>query len=143
MKKIQETAAKEAMLDAKETTPEVLDESSYRTRVFQLVRQIPSGRVMTYGQVAETLGEGYTARTVGFVMHSAMEDRGIPWHRVINAQGGCSTARFMLPPDKQQRMLEAEAVEFNERGCCKLDSYLWSPDGDDGAAKRPSNPTLF
>lgn len=134
----------------KEAMPEELDESLYRTRVFQLVRQIPAGHVMTYGQVAELLGEGYTARTVGFVMHSAMEDAGIPWHRVINAQGGCSTARFMLPPDKQQRMLEAEGVEFNERGRCKLDSYLWSPDGDnsggkksDDAAQRPTNPTLF
>lgn len=134
--------------NAKETLPEELDESLYRSRVFRLVKQIPSGRVMTYGQVAELLGEGYTARTVGFVMHSAMDDAGIPWHRVINAQGGCSTARFMLPPDKQQKMLEAETIEFDERGRCKLARYLWSPEGDETDdktkdAKRDPNPTLF
>ena len=42
------------------------DKFVYRERVYEIVRRIPSGRVMTYGQIAEILGEGYTARTVGF-----------------------------------------------------------------------------
>ena len=97
----------------------------YRERVFRIVRMIPSGRIMTYGQIAEILGEGYTPRTVGFVMHSS--DDKTPWHRVINAQGGCSTRGLVLPHDKQQRMLEAEGVSFNERGRCELKEYLWIP----------------
>jgi methylated-DNA-protein-cysteine methyltransferase-like protein len=97
----------------------------YRERVYRIVRSIPSGRVMTYGQLAEILGEGYTPRTVGFVMHGS--DDGTPWHRVINAQGACSTGRIALPSDKQQRMLAAEGVEFNERGRCDLQRYLWIP----------------
>ncbi|MER3427090.1 MAG: hypothetical protein C4334_03170 [Pyrinomonas sp.] len=101
-------------------------ESAYRRRVFEIVRRIPAGRVMTYGQIAALLGEGYTARTVGFVMHAA--DDAIPWHRVINAQGMCSTTRIMLPPDKQQRLLEAEGVEFDVRGRCELARYLWHPE---------------
>ena len=99
----------------------------YRERVYEIVRRIPAGRVMTYGQIADMLGEGYTARTVGFVMHSADEET-TPWHRVINSQGGCSTGRVILPPDKQQRMLEAEGVEFNARGRCDLGRYRWIPD---------------
>jgi len=87
---------------------EAVEERSYRERVYEIVRRIPHGRVMTYGQIAEMLGEGYTPRTVGYVMHAANEND--PWHRVINAQGGCSTGRIVLPPDKQQRMLEAEPV---------------------------------
>ena len=67
----------------------------YRERVFEIVRRIPAGRVMTYGQLAEILGEGYTARTVGFVMHAA--DETVPWQRVINAQGACSTGRVIAP----------------------------------------------
>src|ERR671916_841405 len=82
-----------------------IDSPRYRERVYQIVRRIPAGRVMTYGQLAELLGEGYTARTVGFVMHAADED--VPWQRVINAQGKCSTGRVLLPPDKQRMMLEA------------------------------------
>ena len=100
---------------------------AYRERVYEIVRRIPSGRVMTYGQIADMLGEGYTARTVGFVMHSADEET-TPWHRVINAQGGCSTGRVVLPHDKQQRMLEAEGVEFNARGRCDLGRYRWIPE---------------
>jgi methylated-DNA-protein-cysteine methyltransferase-like protein len=98
---------------------------NYRERVYRIVRSIPPGRVMTYGQLAEILGDGYTPRTVGFVMHGS--DDKTPWHRVINAQGACSTRGIVLPHDKQQRMLEAEGVAFNKRGRCDLQNYLWIP----------------
>lgn len=101
------------------------DANNYRERVFKVVRSIPKGRVMTYGQIAAILGEGYTPRTVGFVMHSS--DGSLPWHRVINAQGACSTGGIVLPADKQQRMLEREGVEFDDRGRCRLAQYLWEP----------------
>jgi methylated-DNA-protein-cysteine methyltransferase-like protein len=107
---------------------------AYRERVYQIVRRIPVGRVMTYGQIADMLGEGYTARTVGFVMHSADEET--PWHRVINAQGGCSTTHVVLPHDKQQRMLEAEGIEFNARGRCELGHYRWIPEEEAGDERR-------
>ena len=104
------------------------DEPSYRARVYDLVRQIPRGRVMTYGQIAEILGEGYTARTVGYVMHGA-DAESVPWQRVINAQGKCSTAKMTLPVNLQQSMLESEGVKFDLRGKCDLSSTLWDPDG--------------
>ncbi len=103
------------------------DTPAYRERVYEIVRRIPSGRVMTYGQIADMLGEGYTPRTVGFVMHAADEER-TPWQRVINAQGACSTGRIIVPPDKQQRMLEAEGITFDARGRCDLGRYRWTPD---------------
>jgi methylated-DNA-protein-cysteine methyltransferase-like protein len=97
----------------------------YRERVYAIVRRIPSGRVMTYGQIAELLGEGYTPRTVGFVMHASPD--GTPWHRVLNAQGATSTGRVVLPHDKQQRLLEHEGVVFNQNNRCDLETYLWIP----------------
>ena len=103
------------------------DTPDYRERVYTLVRRIPRGRVMTYGQVAYILGQGYTPRTVGFVMHGANE-RKTPWQRVINSQGRCSTGRIVLPADKQQRMLEREGVKFDVSGRCDLETYLWHPD---------------
>ena len=116
-------------------------DKDYRERVFRIVRMIPRGHVMTYGQIAEILGEGYTPRTVGFVMHSANDKT--PWHRVINAQGGCSTRGLVLPHDKQQRMLEAEGVSFNERGRCELQQYLWIPAEFKARGKSPKKLTLF
>lgn len=123
--------------------PVNVESPRYRERVYELVRRIPPGRVMTYGQLAELLGEGYTARTVGFVMHSA--DEGDPWHRVINAQGKCSTGRVLLPPDKQQRMLEAEGVRFDARERCDLGQYRWTPEefADGREADEPPQPSLF
>lgn len=106
--------------------PDKVKDRNYRERVFEIVRRIPEGRVMTYGQIADILGEGYTPRTVGYVMNASIE--GVPWQRVINAQGGCSTGHIVLPPDKQQRMLESEAVKFNEKGRCDLNVYRWQPD---------------
>jgi methylated-DNA-protein-cysteine methyltransferase-like protein len=97
----------------------------YRQKVYKLVRRIPRGRVMTYGQIAELLGEGYTPRTVGFVMHGS--DDGTPWHRVVNAQGACSTINLVLPHDKQQKMLESEGVLFDKAGRCDLQTFLWIP----------------
>lgn len=101
---------------------EAFDELSYREKVYAVVRQIPAGRVMTYGQIARMLGEDYTPRTVGFVMHGAMAET-VPWHRVINSQGSCSTAKFTLPNDLQQKLLERENVEFNAKGRCRLEDY--------------------
>ncbi|MGI9105683.1 MAG: MGMT family protein [Pyrinomonadaceae bacterium] len=125
--------------------PAMIDEPGYNERVFEIVRRIPPGQVMTYGQLAEILGAGYTARTVGFVMHAA--DESVPWHRVINAQGACSTGRVLLPLDKQQRMLEAEGVEFNARGRCDLGRHRWVPEeaqtGVDEIGKQSAQPTLF
>ncbi len=77
-------------------------------------------------------------RTVGFVMHASSDKT--PWHRVINAQGACSTGKVVLPHDKQQRMLEREGVSFNERGRCDLEKYLWIPKSEN--SKPPKN-TLF
>ncbi len=122
-----------------------VDDRNYRERVFEIVRRIPTGRVMTYGQIADILGEGYTPRTVGFVMHAADEET-VPWQRVINSQGACSTGRVILPPDKQQRLLEAEGIEFDARARCNLGRYRWSPDEDESqqsGKKEDEQPSLF
>ncbi|MEP7147625.1 MAG: MGMT family protein, partial [Acidobacteriota bacterium] len=104
------------------------DDKNYREGVYEIVRQIPSGRVMTYGQIAEILGEGYTPRTVGYVMHGADTEH-VPWQRVINSQGACSTGKMTMPLNLQQSFLESEGLVFNDKGKCDLKTYLWFPDG--------------
>jgi methylated-DNA-protein-cysteine methyltransferase-like protein len=125
----------------KSSTKRAPDEK-YRERVYKIVRRIPRGRVMTYGQIAYMLGDGYTPRTVGFVMHGANE-RDTPWHRVINSQGKCSTGRIVLPPDKQQRMLEREGVKFDTAGRCDLEQFLWKPKRTASRKSAKARTTLY
>lgn len=115
------------------------NEQSYREKVYEIVCEIPTGKVMTYGQIAEILGEGYTARTVGFVMHAADTDK-VPWQRVINSKGGCSTQKLTVPHNIQQQLLEDEGIEFSEKGFCDLNVYRWFPSGfeNDDNDEQPS-----
>jgi methylated-DNA-protein-cysteine methyltransferase-like protein len=81
---------------------------------------------MTYGQIATLLEHGLSPRAVGWAMHGCPEN--VPWQRVVNASGGCSTDRLPdSPPGLQQALLEAEGVEFRENGTLALDRYRWAP----------------
>ena len=83
---------------------------------------------MSYGLIARILGAGYDARAIGNIMHGTPDDgRAIPWHRVINSQGRCSTSGLTMPPDLQQRLLENEKIVFDEKGRCDMARYQWSP----------------
>ena len=105
----------------------IVNDKVYREHVYAIVRRIPTGRVMTYGQLAGLLGDGYTARTIGYVMHGAETD--VPWQRVINSQGKCSTGRLTIPINLQQELLEAESVVFNAAGKCDMGKFQWFPEG--------------
>jgi methylated-DNA-protein-cysteine methyltransferase-like protein len=107
-------------------------------KIYRLVLRIPSGRVMTYGQIARLLEDRYSPRLVGWAMHATPQDeRNIPWHRVINSRGSISTGRVILhEPDLQRLLLEAEGVVFDERGRCDLSVYQWSPAKKKRSAKR-------
>lgn len=105
----------------------IVNDKNYRERVYEIVRRIPRGKVMTYGQIAIVLGEGYTARTAGYVMHGA-DTENVPWQRVINSQGACSTGKMTIPINLQQELLEKEGVVFGKNGKCDLNVYQWYPE---------------
>ncbi len=119
---------------------EPVNDSKYQARVYKIVREIPSGKIMTYGQIAEMLGAGYTPRTVGYVMHAA-DTENVPWQRVINSQGACSTGKMTLPINLQQKILEDEGIVFNEKGRCDLGKYRWFPEGFE--VDEDEQPSLF
>jgi methylated-DNA-protein-cysteine methyltransferase related protein len=96
------------------------------SKVFSLVRRIPRGRVMTYGQIAAELGSRLSPRAVGWALHGCPDD--VPWHRVVNASGGCSTERLpQLPPGLQAALLRAEGVRFSAAGKLDLGVHRWNP----------------
>lgn len=101
---------------------------TFQDRVYWLTRQIPPGRVATYGQLALLAGSPRAARAVGQLMRTSVE-RGltIPWHRVVNASGGISGRDDVARCREQRRRLEDEEIAF-ENGTCDLESYRWTPD---------------
>ena len=95
-------------------------------RVYDLVRRIPKGRVMTYGQISVLVESRLSPRAVGWAMHGCPP--GVPWQRVVNASGGTSTDRLPdMPPGLQRALLEAEGVRFKPGGTIDLTRYLWTP----------------
>ncbi len=97
-------------------------QSTIFSRVYALVRKVPRGHVVTYGQIARALGMPRGARTVGWAMRACNEN--IPWHRVVNARGEISlrpTAGF----HEQRDRLRAEGVRFDRAGRINLAKYGW------------------
>lgn len=103
------------------------NQSTYR-QVYAVVVRIPRGKVATYGQVARLAGLPRSARFVGYAL-SALTDKSVPWHRVINSRGEISPRSGGDEPGEVQRLrLEAEGIEFDARGRIDLPRYQWRPE---------------
>lgn len=100
-------------------------ESDFRQRVEGLVRQIPEGRVMTYGQLAALCGNARAARIVGGIAHFG--DPSLPWQRVVNKQGGLASG---YPGGRvgHKQVLEAEGIAVTDDYHVDIASLLWRPD---------------
>ena len=98
-------------------------------RIYNIVRQIPHGKVATYGQVAELAGLAGKARLVGYALYRVdLKHEDVPWHRVINAKGEVSYSQVRHGADYLQRsLLEDEGIEFSPEGKIKLSQYRWRP----------------
>src|SRR5438046_215400 len=88
-------------------------ESDFFSRVYALVKTVPRGRVVTYGQVARRLGVPRGARAVGWALRAlgGREEKRVPWHRVVG-QGGRISPRAGVGPLLQRRKLRQEGVSF-------------------------------
>ncbi len=104
--------------------------SSAWEEVYEIVRLIPPGNVMSYGHIAKLCSRPLTARAVGWAIHDCPPD--VPWHRVVNAIGLCSTDEATGgEPGRQRALLQAEGVEFSRAGTLDLARYRLDLDVDD------------
>lgn len=129
--------------------------SAIYSRIYKIVQSIPKGRVLTYGLISHMIGGRMSAQGVGWALkalgsakqtesapkglsETGRSDKGVkkkqpeyssvtvPWHRVVNSQGGTSTHKVAdIPPDLQKQLLQAEGIVFNDEGKMDLDKYLW------------------
>lgn len=94
-------------------------------RVILVCRQIPKGKVASYGQVALLCGKPKNARQVGYALNRRIREGEVPAHRVVNGQGYLSGAKAFAVWDQQKRMLEAEGVEVQAENRVDLKRFGW------------------
>lgn len=100
----------------------------FTLRVLQTIKALPKGKVATYGLIACLSGNPRGARQVSRILHSCSDRHALPWHRIINAQGGIS-----LTGDGaaiQRALLEAEGIVFTRTGTVDVQCYLWRPESE-------------
>ena len=97
----------------------------FKDRVYEIVASIPSGKVMTYGQIAAMCGSPRAARQVGGVAHYGPED--LPWHRVVNKSGGLASG-YYGGKEGHRKDLEDEGFEVSEDYTIDIDKHIYWPD---------------
>jgi methylated-DNA-protein-cysteine methyltransferase related protein len=95
--------------------------------VWDVVRQIPKGRVSTYGAIAKYLGTGLSARMVGWAMNAAHALPDVPAHRVVNRNGMLSGKAHFGSPDRMQTLLESEGIAVNNDTVENFQTLNWDP----------------
>lgn len=100
---------------------------TFYDRVYDFVRGVPLGTVVTYGQVALELGAPMAARAVGYALSNLPPGTDVPWWRVINASGAISLKGRGAAADLQRDLLEREGVPFDRSGRTDLGRYRWWP----------------
>lgn len=96
-------------------------------KIYEVVKRIPKGRVATYGQVAQLAGFPGRARMVGYAMAALPHGTKVPWHRVVNAQGGISPRALEPGMALQRILLSREGILTKESGIVPLIKYRWAP----------------
>ena len=99
-------------------------EASAFERIYEVVKQIPYGRVATYGQIAALAGNKRWARVVGYALHANPDPENIPCYRVVNREGRVSEAFAFGGGNRQIELLEAEGVRLTD-GCVDMKNYQW------------------
>lgn len=103
-----------------------MEELTTFQRIYEVVKEIPYGKVATYGQVAALAGNRKLAKVVGYALHVNPNPNKIPCYRVVNAKGQVSKAFAFGGENRQIELLLKEGVEFLEDGCVDMENSRWA-----------------
>jgi methylated-DNA-protein-cysteine methyltransferase-like protein len=98
--------------------------SDFTQDVINIIKNIPVGKVLTYGRIAKLAGNPNGARQVSWLLHSSSKKYNLPWHRVINSQGRIAL-KAQDGQDYQKILLEKEGVEIGSTNKIDLKKYIW------------------
>ena len=102
------------------------DKSPIHQRIVTILKNIPKGKVVTYGRASALAGVPRGARQVSWILNSSTQKYNLPWQRVIGSGG-----KIAIPGDRgyleQKRLLLQEGIEFSESDKINLDCFQWDP----------------
>ncbi|WP_298136625.1 MGMT family protein [Flavobacterium sp.] len=103
-------------------------EENFFERVYEIVKQIPEGKVTSYGAIAKALGAARSARMVGWAMNASHNRDDVPAHRVVNRKGLLSGKHHFEGTHLMQQLLENEGVEVVDNQIVDFEKYFWEPE---------------
>lgn len=102
-------------------------DSDFFQRVYEVVRQVPYGRVTSYGAIARYLGTGRSARVVGWAMNQSHGMEDVPAHRVVNRQGLLTGKHHFEGTRLMQQLLESEGIRVRDNQIADFLQHFWDP----------------
>lgn len=103
------------------------ENSDFFERVFAVVKEIPFGRVTSYGAIAAYLGSKRSSRMVGWAMNASHKIEGIPAHRVVNRNGVLSGKNHFADQNEMQKKLESEGIQVLDDSVVEFNNVFWNP----------------
>ncbi|HEY9184610.1 MAG TPA: MGMT family protein [Salegentibacter sp.] len=105
----------------------ISEEKNFFDKVYETVRQIPVGRVTSYGAIARAIGSPQSARMVGWAMNASHNREDVPAHRVVNRKGLLSGKHHFGDNNAMRNLLEAEGISVSENKVVDFEKYFWDP----------------
>lgn len=103
-------------------------EANFFERVYLIARQIPYGKVTSYGAIAKALGSGRSARMVGWAMNASHLNEDIPAHRVVNRKGILTGKHHFDGTNLMQQLLESEGIKVVDNQIVDFEKHFWQPE---------------
>lgn len=104
------------------------EKDSFFERVYDIVRQIPSGKVTSYGAIAKALGAARSARMVGYAMNASHTIEDVPAHRVVNRKGMLTGKFHFDGTNLMQQLLESEGIKVENNQIVDFEKHFWNPE---------------
>ena len=104
------------------------DNDNFFERVYQIARQIPDGKVTSYGAIAKCLGSAKSARMVGWAMNASHNLEDVPAHRVVNRIGILSGKHHFEGTNLMQQLLENEGIQVVDNQIIDFEKHFWEPE---------------
>lgn len=104
-----------------------MKDPNFFEKVYEIVRQIPEGKVTSYGAIARYLGSAQSARMVGWAMNAAHTQPEVPAHRVVNRKGLLTGKHHFFGTNMMQKLLENEGLIVVEDQIQNFEDYFWDP----------------